>query len=271
MSHIKAIVVLFGLFFCTTVNADLLCVKKQVTTKAKIALSNQIKIVKKDQCPKGFAQLIDTEDLKGEKGDKGDKGETGAQGLKGDKGDKGERGEQGLKGDKGEKGDAGKCLLEEKYLPGGITLTGYVSAPSVVEEDRQEEHFTINSVGDVDGVIVSLFMPSAAEIEIADADECTGSMANPTAPAGKVCVYSARNVVAKQILLEFTPNEYECFEHDCMMTIANCVNCPVHCTCDNENKYPKSHQSFRIVMPNEATGDRTRSFEAVWAYTTPSN
>lgn len=251
MSHIKAIAVLFGLFFCTTVNADLLCVKKQVTTKAKIDLSNQIKIVKKDNCPKGFVQLINTEDLKGEKGDKGDKGETGAQGLKGDK------------------GEAGTCLLEGKYLPGGITLTGYVSAPSVVKEGYKEGLNTIEQVGDVDGVIVSLFMPSTAEIEIADPSECTGSMANPTAPAGKVCVYSARNVIATPIRLEYTPNENECFKHGCQITMANCINCPFRCTCDNEEKNPKSHQSFRIVM-NGKTGDFARYFEAVWAYTTPS-
>jgi hypothetical protein len=109
------------------------------------------------------------------------------------------RGPKGPKGDKGDQGDAGATALEP--LASGRTIRGAVGG---------DFHAYTNEAADF-GIDVSLQIPAANALgddqvfvnvagwqgeagqtqpTTTDTDPgCTGSPSNPTAPAGKVCIY----------------------------------------------------------------------------------
>ena len=150
--------------------ADIVCVKKTVKANksGKINLANSLTTVLGNKCPSGYALLY-----KVPKGEKGDKGDVGAQGPKGEKGSTGATGATGPRGPKGENGS---CTFTNfpTEIPSGVTLTG-------------------------EGSSATFFIPAPVPITAADVlvnykdhkhPECTGSIDNPTAAPGKVCIYS---------------------------------------------------------------------------------
>lgn len=125
----------------------------------------------------------------------GDIGPTGAKGATGANGAKGATGATGAKGATGAAGTAGTSLFDGGSIPSGKTITGawggrYIAA---VEGNQQNSY------------LLSVSFPLPAPVKLKDSDvqfgastagpvgdadpACTGSVANPTAPAGKVCLY----------------------------------------------------------------------------------
>ena len=149
--------------------------KKNVAVKNQISLSKQIKTVKAKKCPSGFIKLIDTEDLKGAKGEQGPRGE------------KGETGAQGSQGPQGAKGDS---FFEDGHLPYDTTISGLVT------------------VAGTDNTLVSFPSNVKNGFEIGGDEECTGSVANPTATPGYLCIYNiAGTVNASRILYNVSTDE----------------------------------------------------------------
>jgi Collagen triple helix repeat (20 copies) len=116
----------------------------------------------------------------GAKGDAGANGKDGAPGQAGAKGATGATGEEGPEGEAGEEGSpwtAGGTLPSEETLTG----TWSVSVPDVVAENIIYSQ-------------ISFPIPLPAEISEANAHvaphaNCGGTVANPTADAGHLCVY----------------------------------------------------------------------------------
>ena len=142
--------------------ADIVCVKKQVKANKKgvVNLKQSVKVAT-SKCPKGYTLLYNIP-----KGEKGDKGETGAVGPKGEK---------GATGPKGDTGNCSSCNSNIPYeLPSGTTITGQ-------------------------GGSGAFFIPAPIPITGNDVlvnykefkhPECQGTVENPTAAPGKVCVYA---------------------------------------------------------------------------------
>jgi hypothetical protein len=123
--------------------------------------------------------------LQGQKGATGPAGPTGATGA---------TGAAGAKGDKGDTGAAGTSVFSST-IPSGQTVTG---AWGIGEDSSNTGGFT--------HVVVSLPVEAPTELtdslvnfksgttNAADGDAtCTGTAAAPTAPAGKVCIYTTFN------------------------------------------------------------------------------
>jgi hypothetical protein len=133
--------------------------------------------------------------LKGNRGLRGLPGPAGAQGLQGLPGATGAAGAKGDKGDKGDPGEPGTSLFSATTIPSGVTIRGawggrYITA---VAGNQQNSY------------LLSYSFPLRAPVKLRDSDvqfgastagpvgdadpACNGSVANPTAPAGKVCIY----------------------------------------------------------------------------------
>ncbi len=159
----------------------------------------------------------------GPQGEKGEQGEVGPQGPQGEKGEQGEVGPQGPQGDKGEQGEVGpqgpQGLQGIQGPQGEVGPQGEQGEPGQDGEDGEDGEDGVNFYDEVvlpagktlSGVVggrgnvayASFQIPVKVEA-VGTADECTGSAANPTAPAGKLCVYGVggRNVTAELILVE---------------------------------------------------------------------
>lgn len=116
---------------------------------------------------------------------------AGADGKDGAPGDKGERGPAGEPGTGGKNGTAGASAWDP--IPSGTVLTGgfydYYDARQVGDHHAIYEQIPgklstpLNEVGFGDGA-GNVYTDLGSEIT-----GCTGSVATPTAPSGKVCVY----------------------------------------------------------------------------------
>ncbi len=139
----------------------------------------------------------------GPAGPAGPAGPPGPQGPKGDKGDTGPKGEKGEKGPKGDKGTEGDPWSVGGVLPTGKTETGAWAFGPVAEGglggfkiNRVPISFNIPLNASLDEAHVHFINSAGEEITGLDADgtapstPCTGSAANPTAPAGHLCVYT---------------------------------------------------------------------------------
>jgi hypothetical protein len=135
---------------------------------------------------KKFAQSVP-----GPAGPQGPKGDTGAKGDTGSKGDQGEPGEDGEDGEDGEPGEDGVCSVSipECVLPVGATLVGHFSANASKEEEKA---FATISTG--------LQLPSVPEVQRIlppseggePTPECPGTVEEPDAAPGFLCVYIER-------------------------------------------------------------------------------
>jgi hypothetical protein len=116
---------------------------------------------------------------------KGKTGTTGAQGAQGPQGDTGPKGDQGVKGDKGDtgaQGDPGPLL---QTLPAGKTLKGDYHIGMTTTAASQ---FTYG------GITFQVPLPTAPTFNFipqggSATANCPGSVANPQAAAGFLCLY----------------------------------------------------------------------------------
>jgi hypothetical protein len=124
-------------------------------------------------------------------GKPGAQGLTGSQGAKGDPGPKGDQGERGLEGPEGEEGPPGPT---ETTLPAGKTMTGVWGFTNTgVEQAYAQMSFPLRYQGEPE----VHFMPSGE----APTTECPGSVSEPKAAAGHLCIYEKNSLNA-------TPSEF---------------------------------------------------------------
>ena len=132
----------------------------------------------------------------GPAGDRGAEGPRGLQGLKGETGETGLKGDKGNTGDKGDKGDDGTSLFNATTIPSGQTVRGawggrYLAAIAGNQQNNYllSYSFPLKAPQKLRDSDVQFGANTAGPVGDADA-ACTGSVANPTAPPGKVCIYS---------------------------------------------------------------------------------
>jgi hypothetical protein len=128
----------------------------------------------------------------GPAGAKGDNGSNGTNGAKGDKGDTGATGKQGIQGKEGKEGSpwtAGGTLPSGKTETGIWTLGGAASAGSTITEIS----FPI-PLADASNLAFGFNLAKTEEIEegTIGPSGCSGSVAEPTAPSGTLCVYTGK-------------------------------------------------------------------------------
>ena len=110
----------------------------------------------------------------------------GDPGPKGDKGDKGDPGAQGPKGDKGDPGTAGTAGIPDT-LPTGDSLTGVFVITG--KRETTDDYSTT--------AVASFPIPVEGDLELhflaptdAATTECPGTVSQPTAAPGNLCVYA---------------------------------------------------------------------------------
>jgi hypothetical protein len=177
---------LMGLLLPTSATAEVLCARNAVkpNKKGSIPLRRSFRSIETGQkCPRGHAELIKLETSTGPKGEPGEKGE------------------RGVKGDSGEKGEPGASAFDT--MPTGATIRGVMQPGG---DDVRIGMFTAvipQTLATGDVVIArnqvlgdacdDAGMPNfscLSDTELAkDASGCTGTVDNPTAPPGKVCIY----------------------------------------------------------------------------------
>ena len=145
--------------------------------------------------PQGAKGETGREGREGEPGQLGVTGERGAFGERGEPGQPGQKGEPGPKGDKGEAGEKGVQgepgpLIET--LPSGKTLKGFVSLAgtwsgngSFVPATTISFQLPLATAPTATGNVIGVGKPSTTE--------CPGSVAEPEAAAGNLCIYEEYN------------------------------------------------------------------------------
>jgi hypothetical protein len=116
-------------------------------------------------------------------------GAPGAAGPKGDTGAKGEPGAAGAPGARGETGPRGVSAWD--VIPSGESVTGafeYDSVANVSGDFRTYMKLPARAPVPLTSTTVN-FAADASAITTDDDPACTGTLAAPTAPAGKVCIY----------------------------------------------------------------------------------
>jgi hypothetical protein len=162
----------------------------------------------------------------GPQGLKGDQGAPGAQGPAGAKGDKGETGPvgpQGIQGVTGATGPEGpRGLSGFSEIPQGVTTYGVVggefysaaagvdwgvttSIYGVPPTTLSNELVVVHNNSIVDNECNSKSCLSAEELTYSA--RCTGSITNPSAPPGWLCIYPTARVNANNIRAYILPND----------------------------------------------------------------
>ena len=111
------------------------------------------------------------------------------------RGNVGPQGQQGARGPQGIPGTPGTSIFNTATLPSGVTVRGvwggrYISAIAGAQQNSYllEYSFPLPSSQLLTDADVQFGAATAQPV--ADNDPaCTGTVANPTAPAGKVCIY----------------------------------------------------------------------------------
>jgi hypothetical protein len=161
-------------------------------------------------------------------------GERGPQGTVGPKGATGPQGSAGDEGQQGATGPSGYSIYDGAP-PSGTKLTGYIAQQLPLASGKKAAwgiSFPValaptqpESVG---------FSPSSSSIPSQADPACTGNHENPTAPPGKVCIYSRGASGSGSFEAgEITP------------------------------------YGFKITMTSTGGNDDFVSFRALWAYTAP--
>jgi len=151
----------------------------------------------------------------GKDGANGAPGPTGPTGPKGDTGSEGKQGIQGIPGEDGEDGEDGEngedgtCsgANPECILPSGATETGtWAVGPGGVPEiaalpfnipleEAPEAMYYVNKEGEEQSTTAPITYHAPAN--------CLGSAAEPSAPAGVVCVYASKETRGENAFEEF--------------------------------------------------------------------
>jgi hypothetical protein len=91
--------------------------------------------------------------------------------------------------------DSSALLLGTAPIPVGTTVTGYGSWDHAVVADNQDVIVSVPLPAPAPTVLASSTVNFAPNPLAADADAtCTGTVAAPTAPAGKVCIYLGQSL-----------------------------------------------------------------------------
>ena len=126
----------------------------------------------------------------GAAGPVGERGPVGPAGPAGPQGARGEPGAKGEPGARGEKGEAGASVFAAT-IPSGTTVRGawgYRVANQITNTHELVESFPVPAPTALTSTDVNF--GSAPGTFAQDLDPaCTGSLEQPTAPAGKVCIY----------------------------------------------------------------------------------
>lgn len=160
--------------------------KRYVITSTNQISPKVLKALAGKAAPKGASGAAGAQGAAGVQGPGGAQGASGSQGSAGPKGEQGERGSEGPRGLKGEPGQTG---FTDK-LPSGKTETGTwtvgafgLSKPANVVASIS---FPIPLATGGEAVLLN-----EAETEAgAGTSGCTGTLAAPTAPKGKLCIYT---------------------------------------------------------------------------------
>ncbi|MCB8969982.1 MAG: hypothetical protein M9964_11830 [Solirubrobacterales bacterium] len=111
-------------------------------------------------------------------------------------GPQGPRGEQGAPGKDGEDGQDGQSAFGGGTIPSGTTITGawggrYIAAIAGTQENSYLLTYSFPLPAPVKLTDADVQFGANTAGPVGDADPaCDGTLANPTAPAGKVCIYS---------------------------------------------------------------------------------
>ncbi|MCB0875615.1 MAG: hypothetical protein R2718_03215 [Solirubrobacterales bacterium] len=169
--------------------------------------------------------------------------------LKGKSGPQGPPGEKGDKGDPGEQGPPGPSGLSGGTIPSGTTVTGawggrYTAALAGTQTNSYLLTYSFPLPAPVRLTDAQVQFGAGTAGPVGDADPaCTGSVASPTAPAGKVCIYSQDNARDNSTLTGFKLSAAQ----------AN----------TDADAY-----GFTVRMVNISTPGTMRA-EGTWAYTAP--
>lgn len=166
---------------------------------ASAATAGAASLITSRQIKDGTIQLRDlsASAKKSLRGARGPIGAQGPQGAKGDTGAQGAQGATGAQGVKGDKGDPGTSIFSAASLPSGTTVRGVwggryiaaIGAPGTQQNSYLLAYsFPLRAPQNLTDADVQFGAGTAAPVGDADA-ACTGDVANPTAPAGKVCIY----------------------------------------------------------------------------------
>jgi Collagen triple helix repeat (20 copies) len=117
----------------------------------------------------------------GPSGPAGPLGPTGSPGPKGDPGVQGERGAPGPKGDTGEPWTAGGTLPSGKTLKGEWNVGGYASEPQNIFKTSVSYALPLSGAPTTHYIHVGASVPAG----------CTGSVQQPGAEPGNLCVFAA--------------------------------------------------------------------------------
>jgi hypothetical protein len=119
----------------------------------------------------------------------------GNRGLRGVPGRQGTAGTSGAKGDKGDQGEPGTSLFNAATIPSGTTIRGawggrYIAAIAGNQQNSYLLTYSFPLPAPVRLRDSDVQFGATTAGPVGDADPtCTGSVASPTAPAGKVCIY----------------------------------------------------------------------------------
>jgi Collagen triple helix repeat (20 copies) len=122
---------------------------------------------------------------------KGAKGARGAEGPRGPQGPQGPQGSQGQQGPKGEQGTPGTSVFSSS-IPSGQTVTGAWGGRYIAPQLAFNNSYllTVGFPVKAPAPLADTDVNAAPDPAAGDPDSsCTGSVNNPTAPAGKVCLY----------------------------------------------------------------------------------
>ena len=144
----------------------------------------------------------------------GAKGETGSAGVKGEAGSAGAKGEKGVTGATGATGATGVSGFTEK-LPKDKTETGVWGGSGFNLPEFSQVHMAISFAIPLAAPGVAVYLNKEATDQSAGTEGCTGNVAEPTAPSGKLCIYTAEELIegGKEItaIISFngTPGTYQ--------------------------------------------------------------
>jgi hypothetical protein len=124
-----------------------------------------------------------------------DIGPAGPQGATGATGAKGATGTKGATGATGATGQAGTSIFDGGSIPSGKTITGawggrYIASIAGMQQNSYLLSVSFPLPAPVALVDSNVQFGANTAGPVGDADPtCTGSVASPTAPSGKVCIY----------------------------------------------------------------------------------
>jgi hypothetical protein len=119
----------------------------------------------------------------------GERGQADERGPAGPQGERGAAGERGPEGPRGERGPSGYSVFDEE-MPSGTTIRGFFDHQLPLETGKRAGIGISFPVPLPPGSSVAISFAPGSGADTTD-PACSGSHLEPTAPAGKICIYSA--------------------------------------------------------------------------------